>query len=214
MTTPVTRFDHLVVAATTLDAGVAWVQARLGVTVPFGGIHDHMGTHNCVGQLTPTTFLEIIAINPDATPDRTRWFSMDAPAFHARLKAKGAFLHHWVINSTDINATLAAAKHDAGLAIPMRRAALEWQICVREDGILPRDGIIPTVIQWPDIPHPAGRMGDLAVQLDGLEVHSTDPGTTRAELAAIGADVFCSVHQGGTNHLLAEFKRGGERFTL
>ena len=70
MTTPVTRFDHLVVAATTLDAGVAWVQARLGVTVPFGGIHDHMGTHNCVGQLTPTTFLEIIAINPDATPDR------------------------------------------------------------------------------------------------------------------------------------------------
>jgi len=119
----------------------------------------------------------------------------DHLAFRARLDAEGAFLHHWVINSTDITATLAAAQHDAGLAIPMRRASLEWQICVRDDGILPRDGILPTVIQWPDIPHPAGKMGDLGLTLEVLHVHSTDPEKTLAELAAIGATGFCTVHQ-------------------
>ena len=214
MSGAIAKFDHLVVAATTLETGVAWVQERLGVTVPFGGIHEHMGTHNCVGQLTPTTFLEVIAINPDATPDRTRWFSMDDPAFHARLDAEGAFLHHWVINSTDITATLAAAQHDAGPAIPMRRAALEWQICVRDDGILPRDGILPTVIQWPDIPHPAGKMGDLGLTLEVLHVHSTDPEKTLAELAAIGATGFCTVHQSESNHLRADLSRAGQRVTL
>lgn len=214
MEPPVTRFDHLVVAAATLDVGVAWVQDRLGVTVPFGGIHDHMGTHNCVGQLTPATFLEIIAINPDATPDRTRWFSMDDPVFHARVSAEGAFLHHWVINSTDINATLTAAKHNAGPAMNMSRGSLSWQISVRDDGHLPRDGILPTVIQWPDIPHPASRMDDLGLQLTDLKVHSSDPNETRRELIAMGADDFCSLHRGANNHLSATFIRDGWRIEL
>ena len=205
MANSATQFDHLVVAATDLETGVAWVRKRLGVTVPFGGLHEHMATHNCVGQLTPTTFLEIIAVNPDATPDRTRWFSMDNPAFHARLEAEGAFLHHWVINSSDINATLKAAQHDAGLAMDMRRGELTWQISVRDDGLLPRDGILPTVIEWPDAPHPAGKMGDLGLTFDGLTVHSIDAAQTRAELVAMGASAFCTVNDATKNYLSANF---------
>ena len=42
--TPV--FDHLVVAARTLEEGAAWVEARLGVAPVPGGKHPTMGTHN------------------------------------------------------------------------------------------------------------------------------------------------------------------------
>jgi len=121
------------------------------------------------------------------------------------LEAEGAFLHHWVINSSDINATLKAAQHDAGLAMDMRRGELTWQISVRDDGLLPRDGILPTVIEWPDAPHPAGKMGDLGLTFDGLTVHSIDAAQTRAELVAMGASAFCTVNDATKNYLSANF---------
>lgn len=214
MTKPIIKFDHLVVAATTLEIGATWVQDRLGVSVPFGGIHDHMGTHNCLGQLTPTTFLEIIATNPDATPDRTRWFSMDEPEFHQRLTNQGAFLHHWVINSSDIDQTLSNAHHDAGPAIQMTRGRLNWQICVRDDGRLTQSGIIPTVIEWPNIAHPAGTMADLGLLLNGVQVHTPSPADTLADLAAIGAAEFCSLHRSAIHHLSASFLKDGKHVTL
>ena len=40
------RIDHLVVAASSLDQGVAWCEATLGVTPGPGGEHPLMGTHN------------------------------------------------------------------------------------------------------------------------------------------------------------------------
>lgn len=214
MSMPQVNFDHLVVAARDLDEGVAWVQDRLGVTVPFGGVHAHMGTHNCVGRLTETTFLEIIAINPADTPDRPRWFSMDTTAFQNRINAEGAFLHHWVINSSDIEASLATASHDAGPAIAMRRAALEWQISVRPDGVLPEDGILPTIIQWPDIPHPAAKMGDLGLKLAGLDVLTRNPKGIARDLAALGADGFCTVHAADMPGLSARFTKDGRTVTL
>jgi hypothetical protein len=41
-----TRIDHLVIGASSLDQGVAYVEAVLGATMPFGGVHLQMGTHN------------------------------------------------------------------------------------------------------------------------------------------------------------------------
>ena len=38
--------DHLVVAARSLDEGVRWCAATLGVTPGPGGKHPLMGTHN------------------------------------------------------------------------------------------------------------------------------------------------------------------------
>ena len=43
-----TEVDHLVVAAATLDEGVRWCEATLGLTPAAGGRHDFMGTHNRV----------------------------------------------------------------------------------------------------------------------------------------------------------------------
>jgi hypothetical protein len=45
------ELDHLVVAARALEDGVAWVEARLGVTMGAGGKHALMSTHNRVLNL-------------------------------------------------------------------------------------------------------------------------------------------------------------------
>ncbi|MEO7742546.1 MAG: VOC family protein [Usitatibacter sp.] len=42
----VLELDHLVIAAATLEEGVRYVEAQLGVTMGPGGKHATMGTHN------------------------------------------------------------------------------------------------------------------------------------------------------------------------
>ena len=58
--------DHLVVAAASLEDGVRWCEATLGVTPGPGGRHPLMGTHNrlfAIGSDTfPQVFFEIIAV--------------------------------------------------------------------------------------------------------------------------------------------------------
>jgi hypothetical protein len=61
----VVALDHLVVAAQTLSAGCAFVEAQLGVLPRPGGQHVTMGTHNALIGLGPGQYLEIIAIDPD-----------------------------------------------------------------------------------------------------------------------------------------------------
>jgi hypothetical protein len=68
------RFDHLVIGAASLAQGVDWVEAELGVTLPPGGTHPRMGTHNRLTAVGPASFLEIIAVDPAAEPPpRPRW---------------------------------------------------------------------------------------------------------------------------------------------
>jgi len=213
-TPPHTALDHLVVAARTLDDGVSWVEEKLGLTVPRGGAHDHMATHNCVGRIGDDLYFEIIAINPDDTPDRTRWFAMDEACFHDRLAAEPAFLHHWAINTSDIEATCTAASHDTGPVMTMSRGDLRWKILVRDDGQLARHGILPTAIEWPENVHPSRNMTDLDIRLDTLTLISPDVEAVRRDLHAIRADAFCDVVAGPKERLSATFIRNGERLTL
>ena len=60
------KIDHFAIGTQSLDEGVAALQETLGVTVPRGGKHDAMSTHNCVMQSGNESFLELIAIDPEA----------------------------------------------------------------------------------------------------------------------------------------------------
>ena len=68
--TAIANLDHLVVMANTLDEGVAWCEATLGVTPGPGGEHPLMGTHNRLLRIDSDAFsrayLELIAINSKA----------------------------------------------------------------------------------------------------------------------------------------------------
>ena len=148
------EFDHLVVAARTLDEGSAWVEAKLGVPMAEGGKHALMGTHNRLLSLGPGAFLEVIAIDPEApAPARPRWFDLDAPAVR-ELLSRGPALIHWVERTDDLEAALADYSEPVEI-LSLSRGPYRWRMGVPRDGRLPGQGRQPTLIQWQGGLHPA-----------------------------------------------------------
>lgn len=200
------RLDHLVVAATSLEAGIDWCERTLGVTPGPGGEHPLMGTHNRLLRLPcahapahlPPPYLEIIAINPAATPMRSpgqrRWFDLDDPALQAQLAAQGPALIHWVVRVPHVDAAvtaLAGQGLDRGTVVPAARLTpaglLQWRITVRDDGQRLFDGALPTLIEWGDR-HPASDLPDSGLSLQQLRLQHPQAGALRAACLAIGLD--------------------------
>lgn len=170
--------DHLVVAAESLEAGVAWCEATLGLAPTAGGKHPLMSTHNRVFAIAsdrfPRTYLEIIAIDPDAPPPgRARWFDLDVPAMQAALRLAPGLIH-WAARCADLDAELAALRVrgiERGEALvaerPTPQGVLRWRIAVRPDGRRLAAGALPTLIEWGAV-HPTDSMAPSGIALDGL----------------------------------------------
>lgn len=165
MTSLASHIDHIVVAAPTLDEGVAWVEEQLGVSISprIGGEHDGKGTHNVLLSLGPSSYLEIIAVNrkPRHPPGWSWVGTVDSPRFET-----------WLVRTTDIDAALAAATLKPGDVYSMSRGDLTWRITFTPDGSLAYDGALPALIQWQsDDPHPVtSKLPDLGLRLQKLEV--------------------------------------------
>ncbi len=182
------RLDHLVVAATSLQQGRRYIHDNLGVEIPAGGEHPQMGTHNCLMQLSQNSYLEVIAINPDApTPSHPRWFGLDDPHVRSSLN-QGPLMLTWLVNCADISSLRQSGYPGITSVAAMRRDHLKWQITIPKDGHLNGAGILPSVIQWNVSPHPAGNMTDLGCSLTDLEIHHPYAEWVRQELAKIGAE--------------------------
>lgn len=172
--------DHLVVAASDLDAGAAWLETRLGVPLAAGGRHAAMGTHNRLLRLGPKRYLELIAIDPAAPPPgRPRWFGLDDPALQARL-AEHPRLIHWVARVDDVDA-LADTE-----ILDMARGDYRWRIAVPPDGHLPGDGLLPSLIEWLCMLHPADSLPEQGCALMKLEGFHPEHKTIRAALDSLG----------------------------
>ena len=169
------QIDHIVVVAQTLEQGIAWCEATLGITPNEGGEHKQFGTHNCLFKIAtpqyPLAYLEIIAIKPDATNsiapqaintpstgqkriNSARWFDMDDAALQKAV-AQEPRLVHFVAQTADIQAAKSALKLqgiDRGTAVEAsrhtRKGRLEWKITVRDDGQRLFNGTLPSLIQW------------------------------------------------------------------
>lgn len=202
-----TQIDHLVVVAKTLDQGVQWCEATLGITPGAGGEHAQYATHNRLFKIaTPThplAYFEIIAINPEvkrpANAQGKRWFDMDDAAVQAAV-AQAPRLLHFVANTDDIQAARIALKKldiERGPAVHAsrhsRRGVLQWQITVRDDGQRLFDGALPSLIQWgkPDAAeplrlHPRNSLPRSGVTLQSISItHPTAP-KLQAAFEAIG----------------------------
>jgi hypothetical protein len=182
---PVSRLDHLVIVAASLEQGVAWCEARLGAAPSRGGEHLRMGTHNRLLYLGSSLYLEIIAINPAAgQPEFVRWFGMDDPVLRHRV-AVAPELRTFMVATDDI-ASANAVLPQLGAIEQMRRGDLQWQITVRPDGVLQEGGCLPGLIQWPKGVHPSAGMQDTGCRLVCLEVRHPDPARLAAQWRAIG----------------------------
>lgn len=163
------RLDHLVVTAASLSAGVTHVEQTLRLDMGPVGHHAAMGTHNQLLSLGPTTYLEAIAVDPDApTPGHNRWFGLDQPPAEPRLS-------HWVLRVDDLDAALENAPEGIGAPMELQRGAYRWRITVPENGQQPFGGLFPALIEW-QAPMPAPALEDQGARLVSLVLSHPDVG--------------------------------------
>ena len=193
------RLDHLVVVASSLEAGARFVEQALGVAPGPGRRHAHMGTHNLLLSLGPSAYLEVATIDPQAAPiSRPRWFGLDdlAATSVPRLAA-------WVANTDDI---LSAASPGLGEVETMQREGRTWQMTLTADGSLPLSGAVPVLIQRSGGAHPAAVLPESGLRLRALRIRHPAPKEVRAILENMGlfAQPSVFVAHGAACSLVAE----------
>ncbi len=203
------QIDHLVVMAATLEAGVAWCEATLGITPSAGGEHEKYGTHNRLFKIAspkhPLAYFEIIAINPGAATTKrsqvARWFDMDNKALQKSV-AQEPRLVTFVASTDDTKAArhaLRTQEIERGQIVHASRKSnkgtLNWQITVREDGERLFNGCLPTLIQWgkPDAAeplrlHPRNSLPRSGVTLQSIAISHPSSLKLQAAYEAIGLE--------------------------
>lgn len=213
------RFDHLVIGASTLDVGVSWFEKLSGILLPVGGEHPLMGTHNHLSAVSDNTFLEIIAINPEAEPPlRARWFGLDDELVQQRL-AESPGLLTWVVACNDLHAALEQLQKlgiDAGEPVTQVRGDLRWQIAVRPDGGLLENGCFPVLIEWPEGVNAVASMTRQGLKLKCLELVHPEPALLRAGLEAMDytSNVEVLIEKGAARHVGAMLRAGTRVFSI
>ena len=194
MSLPAAVLDHLVVAANTLEQGMAYVENCIGVSMTGGGKHAAMGTHNRVLKLGPGQYLEVIAIDPEGRqPDFPRWFNLDDPGCQARLKIR-PHLITWVVRTDNVDALAEAIYGQRVCVRPMQRDALRWRFAFTDDGSMPGDGLIPHLIQWDGRIHPTEKMQDAGCRLLGLDGAHSDAASVQRVVSSMGLDHLVTFH--------------------
>ena len=204
-----TQIDHLVVAAATLEQGVQWCEATLGITPAPGGEHEKYGTHNRLFKIAspahPLAYFEIIAINPEAViPKRSqvaRWFDLDDKTLQKAITQEPRLVT-FVASTDDVKAArhvLRTQSIERGQIVHASRKSskgtLNWQITVREDGERLFNGTLPTLIQWgkPDATeplrlHPRNNLPRSGVTLHSLAVTHPSAAKLQTAYASIGLE--------------------------
>ncbi len=179
-----------------------------------GGKHVAMGTHNSLLRLGDGAYLELIAIDPDGiTPDRPRWFELDRPAMRASL-AERPRLIHWVARCADIDAAGNASPSDHGLVYPMARGPYAWRMTIPQDGHLPGNGLIPTLISWSGVAHPSNALPDDHLGIVAIAGAHPEPATLRATLAALDLEDLLKITYAVTPRLAAMIRTPRGTVTL
>jgi hypothetical protein len=175
------EIDHLVITASSLSAGEEFVDRVLGIRPQVGGQHQRMGTHNRLLKLGPSTYLEIISVDPTLpNPNRPRWFELDELDTHAPPR-----LATWVARVNDLDIALVESPIPLGKIESMSRGQFNWRITIPPSGKMPLQGIAPTLIQW-EGPHPASLLQDAGCALLQLEGFHPEAEKINSMLRAIG----------------------------
>ena len=184
-----TVLDHILLGASSLEEGIAFVKQHTGVTAALGGVHPGRGTRNALLSLGEKHYLEIIAPDPAQSGSLDDYDLKTLPAPH---------LVGWAAHPGDLNA-FAARLRNANFAFDgptpgSRRRPdgrlLEWKTLNLHDD---QAGLLPFFIEWsagtvhPSADAPAGckilrfehstpRNVELRrfCTLLGLDVHVTD----------------------------------------
>ena len=183
----ISRIDHIVYATPDLNRGIEEIEKLLGVLATVGGQHPGRGTRNALIALGPTTYLEIIAPDPEQpSPKEPRPFGIDG--------LKESRLVAWFVTSRDLEGLRAQAVRKGVPLGEVRSGSRQ-----RPDGVqlswrftdpwkLVADGIVPLFIDWGDSPHPA-RTAAKGATLVSLRAEHPDVRGVRKMLQDLGVDL-------------------------
>jgi hypothetical protein len=154
--TPRDAVDHLLLGASDLDQGIAYVEQQTGLRARVGGSHPGAGTRNALLSLGSRQYLEIIAPDPSQS---SFGFQIDL----RRLEAPK--LVTWAAATTDLDAVVARARAaDVGVFGPRDGSrvrpdgvTLRWRSAGIRGGLVEGDvDVMPFFIQWSaDSVHPS-----------------------------------------------------------
>ena len=188
---PKGTIDHLVYGVRDLQQAVEDIAQRIGVTPSEGGRHVGRGTRNYLLALSPTSYLEIIGLDPEnpVAEDQPVPFGID------RLTADR--LITWAIHPHDIDHALVAARRhgaDHGKLHPMSRVdaggnELRWTLAFGDP--LPLAGLAPFLIDWGDSPHPAAS-GIAQANLTGIQITAPNPDKISALLRDMNLNIVAT----------------------
>lgn len=190
------HIDHLVIGTNDLASGTDWTESRLGAACDGGGAHPLMGTHNRLMRLAGGPYLEVIAIDPDASsPGRPRWFTLDREKTKSRF-ATGPGALCWVAAVSDIETAVRQCGYDCGQITTVTRGDLQWRLTIPDDGSLPAGGVLPSLIEWPKGMHPVTSLAETDIYLDTIHLTHPDPAHIEACLDRLGLASIATVNSG------------------
>lgn len=198
------NIDHLVYAVSDLETGMRDMEALLGVRPAIGGRHPDFGTHNALLSLGTSTYLEVIAPDPDLpTPGRGLPFGI--------TRGQQPRMATWALGTESIhelaNTALAAGIDIGTIASGSRRkpdgTLLSWQLS--DPYAMPLGGAIPFLISWGETPHPA-RATPRAGDLIGFRIEHPEAQSVRAAVSALCVAV--DIEKSDQFKLIATIKTG------
>jgi len=176
--------DHLILGASDLDRGIAWVEERAGVRAALGGVHPGRGTRNALLSLGPQCYLEILA--PDPQQQTLAWFRNLPQLSEPRLVG-------WMLHPGDLTALAERLRHSEIACDGPRENSrqrpdgrtLRWKLLRVDD----QAGLLPVLIEWsPGSPHPAEDAPGGCSLLE-FEVFAPDPERVHLVLRLVGGDL-------------------------
>jgi hypothetical protein len=193
------RVDHLIYATPDLNRGIDEIERLTGVRATPGGQHPGRGTRNALLALGPTTYLEIIAPDPEQpSPNKPRPFGIDSLT-ESRLVA-------WAAKGNDLeNLKDEAARQGLQLGDVLSGSrqrpdgiVLSWHFT--SPWTMVADGIVPFFIDWGQSPHPA-QTAARGLSLISLSAEHPDAERVRHMLHQLGFDLL--VKRGSRPALIA-----------
>ncbi len=184
---PAHLIDHLVYGVVDLDGAVDRIADATGVRPVEGGRHVGRGTRNYLLGLSPTSYLEVIALdreNPVAEGKRVS-FGLDT--------LEEDRLITWAVHPTDAGTALKTSRQygaDHGDLFAMSRVdakgnELSWRLASADEA--PHDGLAPFIIDWGTSPHPAD--GIPSASLETLTLSSPDHEQVTGLMRALGLQI-------------------------
>ena len=179
------KLDHIMLAASDLDAGIEQVRILTGVSAEFGGSHAGAGTRNALLSFGNEQYLEIIA--PDPTQDIAGTMGTELLALPC------AYIRTWAVATEDFTPVITVLERcDYGHhIIEMSRTRpdgvqLAWQILFVTSQ--PHGLAMPFFINWLASEHPA-RIAPGGCELESFSVQCPDADAFQSFCNALDIEV-------------------------